>query len=130
MYMLCICEHLGRAFWHQGLEYRYAYGVAAKPPCTFANGLGKFDMVTGEATLWHEPGCIPGEPVMVPRPGAQVLSAPLPAIFACIKSQYYHGLFAVNELVVAARPGHGSMATGEAGHVTQSCHRRMRTTAW
>ena len=68
-----------RAFRRQGLEYRYAYGVAAKPPCTYANGLGKFDIATGEALLWHEPGCIPGEPVMVPRPGAQVLPAPLQA---------------------------------------------------
>ncbi|KAK9831473.1 hypothetical protein WJX81_008489 [Elliptochloris bilobata] len=55
----------------KGLEYRFAYGLAAKPPCAFGNGLAKFDVVAGEATLWHEPGCIPGEPVMVPRPGAQ-----------------------------------------------------------
>lgn len=68
------------------MEYRYSYGVAATPPCTFANGLGKFDMVAGKAKLWHEPGCIPGEPVMVPRPGAQVLPAPLPAMLPCSAS--------------------------------------------
>lgn len=56
----------------QGLEYCYAYGVAAKPPCSFGNALAKFDVAAGEATLWHEPGCIPGEPVMVGRPGAEV----------------------------------------------------------
>ena len=70
---LAVLLNLARACWRQGLEYRYSYGVAAKPPCTFANGLGKFDMVKGEAKLWHEPGCIPGEPVIMPRPGAQVL---------------------------------------------------------
>ena len=69
-------ECLDGALWRQGLDYRYAYGVSAMPPCTFANGLGKFDMVTGQAVMWREPGCIPGEPVMVPRPGAQVLYAP------------------------------------------------------
>ena len=56
----------------QGLEYSYAYGVAAKPPCSFGNALAKFNVAAGEATLWHEPGCIPGEPVMVGRPGAEV----------------------------------------------------------
>jgi carotenoid cleavage dioxygenase-like enzyme len=50
--------------------------VAAKPPCAFGNALAKFDVRDGEAVLWHEGGAIPGEPVMVPRPGAQARPQP------------------------------------------------------
>ena len=45
--------------------------MAAKPPCAFGNAPAKFDVRDGEAVLWHEGGAIPGEPVMVPRPGAK-----------------------------------------------------------
>jgi len=58
--------------------------VAAKPPCAFGNALAKFDVRDGEAVLWHEGGAIPGEPVMVPRPGAQARSHP--CMPCCVRS--------------------------------------------
>lgn len=54
----------------QTKPYRYAYGLAAVRPCTFGNALAKWDVEQGTTTMWHEPGCIPGEPLFVPRPGA------------------------------------------------------------
>lgn len=57
----------------QGKEYRYAYAVSAKLPASFGNALAKFDVKEGTVKQWHEAGCIPVEPLMVPRPGAQVL---------------------------------------------------------
>jgi carlactone synthase/all-trans-10'-apo-beta-carotenal 13,14-cleaving dioxygenase len=56
----------------QGKEYKYAYAVTAKVPTSYGNALGKFDVAEGAWKRWHEPGCIPVEPVMVPRPGSQV----------------------------------------------------------
>ena len=56
----------------QGKEYRYAYAVSAKLPASFGNALAKFDVKEGSVKQWHEAGCIPVEPLMVPRPGAQV----------------------------------------------------------
>ena len=50
--------------------------VSAVLPTCYGNALAKVDVVEGTAKRWHEPGCIPVEPIMVPRPGAQV--APLP----------------------------------------------------
>ena len=55
----------------QGKPYRYGYAVSARPPTSYGNALSKFDMETGTSKQWHEAGCIPVEPVMVPRPGAQ-----------------------------------------------------------
>ena len=55
----------------QGKPYRYGYAVSAKMPTSYGNALSKFDMEQGTSKEWHEPGCIPMEPVMVPRPGAQ-----------------------------------------------------------
>lgn len=60
----CVC-------WVQGKPYRYGYAVSAKMPTSYGNALAKFDMEQGTSKQWHEPGCIPVEPVMVPRPGAQ-----------------------------------------------------------
>ena len=55
----------------QGKPYRYGYAVSARPPTSYGNALSKFDMDTGTSKQWHETGCIPVEPVMIPRPGAQ-----------------------------------------------------------
>ena len=60
----CVC-------WVQGKPYRFGYSVSAKMPTSYGNALSKFDMEQGTFKEWHEPGCIPQEPVMVPRPGAQ-----------------------------------------------------------
>eukprot|EP00884_Botryococcus_braunii_P018940 jgi/Botrbrau1/572/Bobra.0010s0038.1 len=52
-------------------ENRYTYGVtASNMPTNLCNSIGKFDMADGTYKLWHEPGAIPGEPIMVPHPNA------------------------------------------------------------
>ena len=61
----------------QGKPYRYGYAVSARPPTSYGNALSKFDMEAGTSKQWHEAGCIPVEPVMVPRPGAQARPLPL-----------------------------------------------------
>ena len=48
--------------------------MSAKLPTSYGNALAKFDMEDGTFKQWHEPGCIPVEPVMIPRPGAQACS--------------------------------------------------------
>eukprot|EP00884_Botryococcus_braunii_P007534 jgi/Botrbrau1/16782/Bobra.150_2s0016.2 len=58
-------------------ENRYAYCIAAKMPTNLGNSIAKFDMVEGTYKLWHEPGAIPGEPIMVPRPGGHVSTSSL-----------------------------------------------------
>ncbi len=60
--------------WVQGKPYRYGYAVSAKLPTSYGNALSKFDMESGTSKQWHEPGCIPVEPVMVPRPDAQAMT--------------------------------------------------------
>lgn len=57
----------------QSKKYRYAYAVSAKLPASFGNALAKFDVEEGTVKQWHEAGCIPVEPVMVPRPDSQVM---------------------------------------------------------
>lgn len=52
---------------YKGKAYRYGYSAAGVRPTSFGNALVKFDLETGEHTMWHEPGSIPTEPVMVPR---------------------------------------------------------------
>ncbi len=67
------CSHASSSacwLWLQGMPYRYAYSVAGRPPCSVGNALAKFDVAQGAAQLWHEPGTVPAEPVMVPRPGS------------------------------------------------------------
>jgi carlactone synthase/all-trans-10'-apo-beta-carotenal 13,14-cleaving dioxygenase len=56
----------------QGKPYRYGYVVSAVLPTSYGNALAKIDVAEGTAKRWHEPGCIPVEPIMVPRPGAEV----------------------------------------------------------
>lgn len=48
--------------------YRFAWGLSAVMPTSAGNALAKVD-VSGreEVKTWHEAGCLPGEPLMVPR---------------------------------------------------------------
>jgi carotenoid cleavage dioxygenase-like enzyme len=57
---------------HNGRPYRHAYGVGARGGSgdDFTNQLVKVDVGTGECRVWHEAGCYPGEPVLVPAPAA------------------------------------------------------------
>lgn len=54
-----------------GRPYRWAFGVgtAATLTTSFTDRLVKLDVETGAAVVWHEPGCWPGEPILVPAPG-------------------------------------------------------------
>ena len=49
-------------------DYRYAWGLSAVMPTSAGNALAKVD-VSGkeEVKVWHEAGCLPGEPLMIPR---------------------------------------------------------------
>lgn len=60
----------------KGKDYRYAYGAGARPPYTYTNALAKFDVTTGEVQVWHEPGALPSEPIMVPRQSANSSAPP------------------------------------------------------
>jgi carotenoid cleavage dioxygenase-like enzyme len=53
-------------------DYRHVYGVGnrERPPEDFPNRLLKVDVATGDAAVWEEDGCYPGEPVFVASPGA------------------------------------------------------------
>lgn len=55
----------------QAQAYRYGYSVSAKLPASYGNALSKFDMQAGTSKQWHEAGCIPVEPLMVPAPDAK-----------------------------------------------------------
>lgn len=55
----------------QAQAYRYSYSVSAKLPASYGNALSKFDMQEGTSKQWHEAGCIPVEPLMVPAPDAK-----------------------------------------------------------
>jgi beta,beta-carotene 9',10'-dioxygenase len=52
-----------------GRPYRYAYGVSQRVTGDFIDSLVKLDLDRGTATMWHEEGCYPGEPVFVEAPG-------------------------------------------------------------
>jgi carotenoid cleavage dioxygenase-like enzyme len=62
---VCVCVCV------QGQAYRYGYSVSAKLPASYGNSLSKFDMQEGTSKQWHEAGCIPVEPLMVPAPNAK-----------------------------------------------------------
>ena len=49
-------------------SYRFAWGLSAVMPTSAGNALAKVD-VSGkeEVRMWHEAGCLPGEPLMIPR---------------------------------------------------------------
>jgi len=53
-----------------GRPYRTVYGITAGDDTLFG-GIVKVDVATGEAEHWSQPGTYPGEPVYVPRPGAE-----------------------------------------------------------
>ena len=55
----------------QHKDYRYTYGLTIKQPASFGNSLSKMDVKQGTFKRWHEPGCIPTEALMIPRPGAE-----------------------------------------------------------
>lgn len=57
---------------HTGLPYRYAYGVCGsrQDPLQVIAELGRIDTQTGESVKCDFTRSLPGEPVMVPRPGA------------------------------------------------------------
>src|SRR5215212_7085114 len=50
--------------------YRVMYAAGARDG-DWANELVKFDVVDRTLETWHEPGCYPGEPVFVGRPGRE-----------------------------------------------------------
>jgi beta,beta-carotene 9',10'-dioxygenase len=52
-------------------DYRYVYAVSLHPQqrAGFYNRLIKLDLQSGRETDWYAPGCYPGEPVFVRRPG-------------------------------------------------------------
>ncbi|MDX6713738.1 MAG: beta,beta-carotene 9,10-dioxygenase [Baekduia sp.] len=53
-----------------GHDYRYAYGVSSGGSAFFKR-LVKLDVTDGTYATWDEPGSWAGEPVFVPRPGAE-----------------------------------------------------------
>lgn len=53
-----------------GRSYRHLWGTANEVPGHFTDALVRIDLTTGGARSWHVPGCFPGEPVFVPRPGS------------------------------------------------------------
>ena len=62
--------HYGK---HNARPYQFAYGISVDPadPAAFLDRLTKIDVRSGESWVWHEPHTYPGEPVFVPRPGAE-----------------------------------------------------------
>jgi beta,beta-carotene 9',10'-dioxygenase len=52
-------------------DYRYVYACGIHPSkrSGFYNQIVKLDIATRSTQSWHEPGCYPGEPVFVGRPG-------------------------------------------------------------
>lgn len=57
---------------HNGLPYRYTYGVGVNPQVSDGapNQLVKIDTDIGREWTWYHDDCYPGEPVFVPRPNA------------------------------------------------------------
>jgi beta,beta-carotene 9',10'-dioxygenase len=53
-------------------DYRYAYGTSVhSAESDWSDQLAKVDVSSGDARIWHEAGCYPGEPVFVAAPGAR-----------------------------------------------------------
>jgi beta,beta-carotene 9',10'-dioxygenase len=52
-------------------RYRFVYGIAVGPQSGYetADRLVKVDNESGEAVVWNEDGCYPGEPIFVAEPG-------------------------------------------------------------
>ena len=51
-------------------DLRVVYGASIRDDARrgFYNQLARVDAITGATTVWHAPGCYPGEPVFVPDP--------------------------------------------------------------
>lgn len=62
--------HIDYANYHGQPDYRYIYGCGIAPERRheFYNQLVKIDVRSGRHTVWHQPGCFPGEAVFVPHP--------------------------------------------------------------
>ena len=45
------------------------YATSTTPEADWFDELVKADVTTGESHRWSEPGCYPGEPVFIDRPG-------------------------------------------------------------
>ena len=56
-----------------GRPYRYAYGISIRDHRTsgYVDQLVKIDVKKGDAEVWREKGCYPGEAVFVPAPHAR-----------------------------------------------------------
>jgi beta,beta-carotene 9',10'-dioxygenase len=54
-------------------DYRFIYAVSINPQqrSGFYNQIVKFDLHGKADVHWYQPGCYPGEPVFVGRPGRQ-----------------------------------------------------------
>src|SRR4051794_39746910 len=53
-------------------DYRWMYATGASAETDWSDQLVKVDVTTGHTQQWAEPGCYPGEPVFVERPGSTV----------------------------------------------------------
>jgi beta,beta-carotene 9',10'-dioxygenase len=51
-------------------RFFYSTGISNDPQARFYDQLASMDTETGDVATWRSPGCFPGEPVFVPRPGA------------------------------------------------------------
>jgi carotenoid cleavage dioxygenase-like enzyme len=56
-----------------GRSYSRVWGVGLFDRASFIDSVVKIELTDGESRVrrWHEPGCYPGEPVYVPRPGGE-----------------------------------------------------------
>jgi carotenoid cleavage dioxygenase-like enzyme len=54
---------------NNGRDYRWTYAAASSDGMEWFDEIVKLDVTTGEVRRWNEPGCYPGEPVFVGRPG-------------------------------------------------------------
>jgi beta,beta-carotene 9',10'-dioxygenase len=50
-------------------DYCWMHAIGASPDADWSDQLVKVDVTSGNAQVWSEPGCYPGEPVFVERPG-------------------------------------------------------------
>jgi carotenoid cleavage dioxygenase-like enzyme len=51
-------------------DYRWMYAASTRESADWFDSLVKVDVTTRSVKTWAEPGCYPGEPVFVDRPGA------------------------------------------------------------
>ena len=51
--------------------HRYVYSMLNRGKSSFIDGIGKTDTFSGTTTVWEQARHTPGEPIFVPRPGAE-----------------------------------------------------------